>query len=145
MTANGEVPKECSNYDVVELGTVETVKAEKFFWAIYHLERLLPLNRMVEVEPVRMMDELQAQTDKAHFQELCGMAVVKELCQVYDYRLDVLFTCLQQNSNLAELDMAYLWLQRRRLCQTKHLLKMAHSMARPLELSYKVELNTQDS
>jgi hypothetical protein len=32
---------------------------------------------MVEVEPARMIEELQAQTDKAHFRELCGIAVVK--------------------------------------------------------------------
>ena len=92
------LPRECEKYDVIEYDCGEGERIEQVLWAIYHIEHTLALDSLAEVEEGGLFAAINQQTAGVQPRQLVPLQKVREVCALFNYRLDYIFTFLQQHA-----------------------------------------------
>lgn len=93
-----KLPKECEKYDVIEYECGSNERIEEVLWAIYHIEHVLLLNNLVEIEEEGLFEAINQQIASIQPKQIASTHKIREVCTLFNYRLDYIFTFLQQHS-----------------------------------------------
>lgn len=67
-------------------------------WAIYHIEHILTINNLEEIKEEDLFETINQQTASVQPKQIVPIYKIREVCALFNYRLDYIFTFLQQHS-----------------------------------------------